>query len=215
MKKFLNLVNKYVKYYIILLAIILLIFAILFSFFRFRKDQSYFLFIEFNNAYGLKIGTSVNYRGVKIGYISKINICLNKVIILIKIKNIDIMLPKESLFEVNQIGLFNDRAINISPLKNHFIRTFKDLSQYIDSSYYITPNSYIKGYKGVNYDDLIRSTTRIAQRFDDPRFFSLFYLLLYNSIEFSDNLLLIMNNLSTFLVPFFYFIYINVVSLYI
>ena len=34
----------------------------------------------------------------------------------------------------------------------------------------------------------MRATTRISQRFDDPRFFNLFYIFLHNGIELSDNI---------------------------
>lgn len=45
---------------------------------------------------------------------------------------------------------------------------------------------YVTGDRGLNYDDLVRSTTRISQRFDDPRFFNLFYVFLQNGIEITD-----------------------------
>nr|QCI06872.1 hypothetical protein [Halydictyon mirabile] len=57
----------------------------------------------------------------------------------------------------------------------------------------------MKGHRGLNYDDLIRSATRISQRFDDPRVFSLFYLFLQNNIDISDQIILIIKNLSYFL----------------
>ncbi len=217
MKNFFNLRNKYLKYYISLFIIILLIFTIIFSCLSIKQNQSYSLFIEFNDAYGLQIGTSVHYKGIKIGYISKINIYFNKVVVLIKIKSSDTILPKQSLFEANQTGLFNDRVINITTLDNNFLHDSKqyyNLPKRFSNLEYILPNSYIKGYKGINYDDLIRSTTRISQRFDDPRFFNLFYLLIQNSIEVSDEFLFLINNLSDFVFYFLYIIYIYISGIY-
>lgn len=111
---------------------------------------------------------------------------------LVTINSSQILIPKNSLFEVNQAGLFNDFIINVVPLD--YVRSTEQYSHDIifDQSVhscFIKHNSYVKGYKGVNYDDLIRATTRITQRFDDPRFFSLFYLLLNNTFSLTDELL--------------------------
>ncbi len=200
MKNFTKLNNRYLKYFANLLVIILLLFTLFMSLFSLRQNKSYTLFVEFNNAYGLKIGTSVNYKGVKIGYINKINICSNKVIVLVTIRNLSVTLPQGSLFEANQIGLFNDRVIDITPMHNYYSCALdKNCSNYIGYQKYIKPNSYVKGYKGINYDDLIRATTRISQRFDDPRFFNLFYLLLQNSTQISNDLLFVADILSSFI----------------
>lgn len=64
---------------------------------------------------------------------------------------------------------------------------------------------YVTGDRGLNYDDLVRSTTRISQRFDDPRFFNLFYVFLQNSIELTDVILeLVMSALDVTSVGYIY-----------
>nr|WGH12972.1 hypothetical protein Ycf22 [Echinothamnion sp.] len=182
-----------------ILIFILFILIFVFSFIGLKPDKGYCLFIEFNNAYGLREGASVNLRGVKVGHVSRIGMHLNKVVVLLNIKKRDTLIHENSIFEANQVGLFNDIVVTITPLQDiqykNLMSTFllyKDCS----SLSVICPNSYIKGYKGINYDDLIRATTRISQRFDDPRFFNLFYLLLKNSISISDELLFLINNSS-------------------
>nr|YP_010851179.1 hypothetical protein Ycf22 [Aphanocladia delicatula]WGH14159.1 hypothetical protein Ycf22 [Aphanocladia delicatula] len=196
--------NKYyyitnLKKLLSVLIFILFILIFVFSFIGLKPDKGYFLFIEFNNAYGLREGTSVNLRGVKVGYVSRIGMHLNKVVVLLNIKKRDTLIHKNSIFEATQVGLFNDIVVTITPLQDiqykNLMSTFilyKDCS----SLSIICPNAYLKGYKGTNYDDLIRATTRISQRFDDPRFFNLFYLLLKNSIIISDELLFLINNSS-------------------
>lgn len=149
------------------------------------------MFIEFNDAHLIKVGTNVNLRGVKVGSVRRVNVNINKVVVLLYIKSSKLLIPRNSLFESHQIGLFNDVVINIIPLeyiqsKNLSVKT-RVLNQSLSSDF-VLPNSYIKGYKGINYDDLIRATTRISQRFDDPRFFGLMYLLLRNLIYISDEL---------------------------
>nr|YP_010619042.1 hypothetical protein PNW47_pgp140 [Pterosiphonia complanata]WAX03055.1 hypothetical protein [Pterosiphonia complanata] len=191
--------NTNLKKYLNIFIFVLCIITFAFSFIGLQYNKGYFLFIEFNDTYGLKEGTSLNLRGVKIGYISRITIHSNKVIILLNIKTQKTIIHKNSVFEATQVGLFNDIVITVTPLdyvkSSNLISTFILSRDCLDLSA-ICPNSYIKGYKGINYDDLIRATTRISQRFDDPRFFNLLYLLLKNGISISDELLFLINNLS-------------------
>lgn len=130
-------------------------------------------------------------RGVRIGSVRRVSVHTNKIIAFLSIKSSKILIPRNSLFESHQVGLFNDVVINITPLEyvrsENLLAQTKVFSQSLSSAF-VLPNSYIKGYKGINYDDLIRATTRISQRFDDPRFFGLIYLLLRNLIYISDEL---------------------------
>ncbi len=190
--------NKHRKIFFSLFIFIIFIILSAVSFVR-PVNKSYSLFLEFDNAYGLKEGTPVMYKGVNIGLVNRISLSMNKVVILVTIKSANILIPSNVIFEANQIGLFNDIVIGIN-FVNKLYYSKSDLMHLSQSSYnssnVIQPNSYIKGYKGLSYDDLIRSTTRISQRFDDPRFFSLFYLLLKNGLYISDELLVFVSNFS-------------------
>nr|YP_010619816.1 hypothetical protein PNW48_pgp142 [Symphyocladia marchantioides]WAX03829.1 hypothetical protein [Symphyocladia marchantioides] len=191
--------NTNLKKYLSIFILILCTIIFTFSFIGLKKNRGYVIFAEFNDAYGLKEGTSINLRGVKIGYVSRITIHSNKVIVLLHIKTQDSIIHKNSIFEATQVGLFNDIVITVTPLD--YIKFYDLMSTFIlsrdcKSLSAICPNSYVKGYKGINYDDLIRATTRISQRFDDPRFFNLFYLLLKNVINISDELLFLINESS-------------------
>nr|YP_010850585.1 hypothetical protein Ycf22 [Lophurella hookeriana]WGH13368.1 hypothetical protein Ycf22 [Lophurella hookeriana] len=188
------------KKFLSILVFILFIIIFVVSFTGLKQDDGYSLFIEFNNAYGLKEGTSVNLRGVKVGYVSRVGIHFNKVIVLLNINKRNNVIHQNSLFEATQVGLFNDIVVTITPLENIESKNLMSSTFILDkdcsSLAIICPNSYIMGYKGINYDDLIRATTRISQRFDDPRFFNLFYLLLKNGINISDEVLFLINNSS-------------------
>lgn len=189
------------NYYKIFFSLFIFILFITISFTALIKpiSKSYSLFIEFDHAHGLKQGTVVTYKGVNIGTVNRIGLSMNKVIVLVNIKSSNILIPSNSIFEANQSGLFNDIVISIN-LVNKSYGSHSEFTRLVQSSdnfsNFIRHNSYIKGYKGLSYDDLIRSTTRISQRFDDPRFFSLFYLLLKNSLYLSDELLFFTYNFS-------------------
>nr|YP_010850387.1 hypothetical protein Ycf22 [Lophurella caespitosa]WGH13170.1 hypothetical protein Ycf22 [Lophurella caespitosa] len=192
-------INHFKKFLSILILILFIIIFIV-SFIGLKQNEGYSLFVEFNDACGLKEGTSVNLRGVKVGYVSRVGIYFNKVIVLLNISKRNSLIHKNSIFEATQVGLFNDIVITITPLENIESKNLMSPAFMLDkdcsSLSIICPNSYIIGYKGINYDDLIRATTRISQRFDDPRFFNLFYLLLKNGINISDEVLFLINNSS-------------------
>nr|YP_009297979.1 hypothetical protein Plocam_081 [Plocamium cartilagineum]AOM67917.1 hypothetical protein Plocam_081 [Plocamium cartilagineum] len=156
--------------------------------------------MELNNSYGVKQGTTVFMRGIEIGYVKNIKINFNSVLILINIKSSNIFIPKKSIIETSQTGLLNNSVIDIIPLE---IILFKDI-QNVDlfsteclKSKFLCHLNCVHGERGLNYDDLVRAATRISQRFDDPRFFNLFYLFLHNSIEISDDILSITKEVST------------------
>nr|YP_009395339.1 hypothetical protein [Polysiphonia infestans]ARW64319.1 hypothetical protein [Polysiphonia infestans] len=198
LKKIYNKQHRHLKIFFSLLIFIAFIILSILSFIS-PSNKKYSLFVEFDDAYGLKEGTPVTYKGVNIGLVSRITVNTNKVVVLLTIKSSTFLIPRNVLFEANQIGLFNDIILSITPRYNLIPQNHYDFSlETINNSIFdfIPNNSYIKGYKGINYNDLIRSTTRISQRFDDPRFFSLFYLLLKNTLYLSDEMLILVYNSS-------------------
>lgn len=172
--------------------------SILFTFFLWliiscnTKSKGYSLFIEFNNAHGIKMGTSLRMRGVNIGYIKGVKTGLNSILVLVYITSTNILIPKNSIIETNQTGLLNDTVIDILPLEridNRNVDRIDLFSRDCIKSRFVCHLSCLEGDRGLNYDDLVRAATRISQRFDDPSFFNIFYLFLQNSVELSDDIL--------------------------
>lgn len=136
---------------------------------------------------------------MKIGFVKNVNMQLNTIVILVQINSSHFLIPKNSIIETNQVGLFNDVVIDICPLEQVSDSNFKSMNPFSKDcikSPFLCANFYIRGYRGLNYDDLVRATTRISQRFDDPRFFKLFYIFLRNGINLSEELLFFLNHLS-------------------
>ncbi len=171
--------------------IALTIFCLILQFFYYFlfRSSGYSFFIEFNNGNGLQAGTPVRMRGVHIGSIQSIRLKMNCVLAIAKIDSAEILIPNHSIIETTQTGLLNEPVVDIIPYEH---LSFEDTKQYnplsnlCDSSVIICDNIYVTGDRGLNYDDLIRSATRISQRFDDPRFFNIFYVFLHNGIEAAD-----------------------------
>lgn len=192
-----------------LLFLLLLISFSIFSWFIVNKKvyhRSYSIFVEFENAHGIRPGTSLRLRGFDIGSVIDVTSEINSILVLININSCSYLIPKNSLIETNQTGLLNDSIIDIIPLEILSAEESLHLdpldSQCIDSKI-LCHLSYVEGERGLNYDDLIRATTRISQRFDDPRFFNLFYIFLQNGIELSDNILNIAVDFSGFISLFY------------
>lgn len=171
--------------------------------------SGYSIFIEFKNAYGIREGTDIRMRGISIGYVKKIKIDLNSILVLVHIQSRYIFIPQNCIVETNQTGLLNDTVIDIIPLNTLHRQQLKNinvLSKECDNSKIICHLNYLQGEKGLNYDDLVRAATRISQRFDDPSFFHLLYLFLQNSLELSDELFHVIFDVSSFLSVFYKFL---------
>nr|YP_009297781.1 hypothetical protein Kuma_081 [Kumanoa americana]AOM67515.1 hypothetical protein Kuma_081 [Kumanoa americana] len=171
------------------------------------NSSSYSIFIEFDNAHGIKPGTIVRLRGVSIGQVTDLKLSVNTVLVLVKIRSSLHIIPKKVLVETNQTGLLNEAVIDILPLElldMKEISVLNPLSPKCVDSTIVCDLSYLQGDRGLNYDDLVRATTRISQRFDDPRFFNAFYVFLQNSIELSDKVLEISSQLLDTLLFLFY-----------
>nr|YP_009313867.1 Hypothetical protein ycf22 [Hommersandiophycus borowitzkae]SCW22121.1 Hypothetical protein ycf22 [Hommersandiophycus borowitzkae] len=191
--------------FIRLLFLILVVCFSIISWFIVNQEfvgKGYSIFIEFDSAYGIKPGTSVRFRGLVVGSVLEVSSQLNSVLALVKLNSSTMFIPKNSLVESNQTGLLNDSVIDIIPLElvSYNVESKLDpLSSTCFESKILCHLSYLQGDRGINYDDLIRATTRISQRFDDPRFFNLFYMFLHNSIEITDDFMHICNDLSNLL----------------
>lgn len=153
------------------------------------KNSKYSFFIEFNDANGITVGTPIRMRGINVGCIQSIKLKLDCILVLARINSKKIIISKDSIIETTQTGLLNESIIDIIPVKQFDKHLdYNPLSSFCDSSTIICNNMYMLGDRGLNYDDLVRSTTRISQRFDDPRFFHLSYIVLQNSIEITESI---------------------------
>ncbi len=190
------------KVFFLLLAVIFALSSWLFIKKQYQV-KGYSIFIEFDNANGIRPGTPVRLRGLNIGSVVDLTSEINSVLVLSEIHSTYTIIPKNSLIETNQTGLLNDTVVDILPLdlstEKNKVSITSPLSSSCVNSQILCHLSYIEGERGLNYDDLIRATTRISQRFDDPRFFNLFYTFLQNSIDFSDNIVSISSDISSFI----------------
>jgi phospholipid/cholesterol/gamma-HCH transport system substrate-binding protein len=152
---------------------------------RFNTSRSsYKLIVEFANAGGMQKGSSVRYRGVKVGNISMIRPGANAVDVELEIIQPDLVIPKDVVVEANQSGLISESIIDITPKTSlpSGVTIAKPLDQNCDRQEYIVCNgSRLKGQIGISIDQLIRSSTELATLYNDPKFYQNVNRLIENS----------------------------------
>jgi len=139
------------------------------------NHSSYKAIVEFANANGMQKGAVVQYRGVKVGNISAVRPGPNHVEVEIEIAKSDLIIPRDVTVEADQSGFIGgETTIEITPKTPLLARTFiaKPLDKNCDPQMIVCNGSRLKGQIGISTDELIRSTTKLATRYSDPKFFT-------------------------------------------
>ncbi|XGV95554.1 MAG: MlaD family protein [Leptolyngbya sp. BL-A-14] len=133
--------------------------------------RSYNAFVEFDNAGGIKQGTPVAYRGIKVGEVVGVKPQPRGVVLKVKISPSDLLIPSSAVIEANQSGLIGEPSIDISPLQD---LPPGDIAQPLDRncnpSIIICNGSRLQGQARLNVNELIRAVLRIANLVSDPEF---------------------------------------------
>ncbi|MDZ8052783.1 MAG: MlaD family protein [Aulosira sp. ZfuVER01] len=135
--------------------------------------SSYKAIVEFANAGGMQKGSTVRYRGVKVGNISAIRPMPNNIEVEIEIFQPDLIIPKDVVVEANQSGLISESIVDITPKASFPPGTVaaKPLDKDCDPNLIICNGARLKGQIGISLDELIRSTTELATVYNDPKFY--------------------------------------------
>jgi phospholipid/cholesterol/gamma-HCH transport system substrate-binding protein len=137
-------------------------------------QTSYKAIVDFTNAGGMQKGTNVRYRGVKVGRISNVRPGSNGVEVEIEITQPNLIIPRDVLVEANQSGLISESMIDITPQTNlaSGINPGKPLDPNCDKNLIICNGSRLKGNIGISVDELIRTSSKLATVYTDPKFYS-------------------------------------------
>ena len=71
--------------------------------------------LEFPVACGISVGTPVRIRGVPVGGVLSVQPSLERVDVLVEIRDTTTVIPRNSLIEANQSGLIAEPLIDITP----------------------------------------------------------------------------------------------------
>ncbi|MDZ8185687.1 MAG: MlaD family protein [Nostoc sp. ChiSLP02] len=134
---------------------------------------SYKAIIEFANAGGMQKGTPVRYRGVKVGNISQIRPGANVIDVEIEIVQKDLIIPRDVAIEANQSGLISESMIDITPRTTlpTGVAIAKPLDKDCNANLIVCNGSRLRGQVGISVDELIRSSTELANAYNQPKFY--------------------------------------------
>ncbi|MDJ0617093.1 MAG: MlaD family protein [Calothrix sp. MO_192.B10] len=138
------------------------------------SGKSYTAIVEFANAGGMQKGAVVRYRGVKVGRINSIRPGPNNVDVEIEIFQPELIIPKDSTVEANQSGLISESVIDITPKKPFppGVEVAGPVDPNCDRNLVVCNGSRLKGAIGISMDELIRTTSRLATVYTEPRFYA-------------------------------------------
>lgn len=137
--------------------------------------RSYKTVIEFPNIAGMQVGSSVRYRGVTVGKISDISPSTNGVDVTVEITSPNLVIPRDGLLvETNQSGIIGETYIDMKPLKPlpPDVQGLKPVGSSCNTDLIVCDNSRLQGQVGPSIDELLRSTTRLANLYTDPKLYA-------------------------------------------
>ena len=123
--------------------------------------------IEFTQACGITVGTPVRIRGVDIGTVIGVQPSLERIDTIVQISDSRVIIPRNSLIEVNQSGLISETLIDITPLPPMPTPTVGPLDpKCSEEGVIVCDRERIAGQQGVSLDELIANWTKIAKDVD-------------------------------------------------
>ncbi|KAJ8774753.1 hypothetical protein K2173_017199 [Erythroxylum novogranatense] len=132
------------------------------------KLRRYSVVFEFDKASGICTGTPVRIRGVTVGNVIRVNPSLRNIEATVEVEDDKIIIPRNSLVEVNQSGLLMETLIDITP--RHPIPTSSvgplD-TDCIKEGLIVCDRQKTRGYQGVSLDELVGIATRLGREMEE------------------------------------------------
>lgn len=148
-------------------GITVLIFSWMKAFSIANRTKSYQAIFDFPLACGIATGTPVRVRGVNIGSVLSVQPSLEKVSVLVEVKDDEIVIPRNSLIEANQSGLIAETLIDITPRAPIPDPQYGPLSDNCDrEGVIVCHRGRIQGETGVSMDELVGIATKLAKQMD-------------------------------------------------
>ncbi|KAG7036881.1 Protein TRIGALACTOSYLDIACYLGLYCEROL 2, chloroplastic [Cucurbita argyrosperma subsp. argyrosperma] len=132
------------------------------------KFRKYLAVFEFAQACGISTGTPVRIRGVTVGNVIRINPSLRCIETVVELEDDKIIVPRNSLVEVNQSGLLMETVIDITPRNPIPVPSAGPLdSECIKEGLILCDKQKMKGHQGVSLDELVGIFTRLGREAEE------------------------------------------------
>ncbi|CAK9316082.1 unnamed protein product [Citrullus colocynthis] len=120
------------------------------------KFRKYLAVFEFAHASGISTETPVRIRGVTVGNVICVNPSLRCIETVVEVEDDKIVIPRNSLVEVNQFGLLMGTRIDITPRDPIPLPSAGPLdSECIKEGLILCDKQKMKGHQGVSLDALV------------------------------------------------------------
>jgi phospholipid/cholesterol/gamma-HCH transport system substrate-binding protein len=137
----------------------------------------YALAVELSDALGLNAGSAVKYRGIKVGQVRSLTPSVNGVLAQVEIMPASLVIPRNSLVEVTQSGFIGQVELSIRPkddkdknsVPTQTIATLSPFQPKCDKAVILCDGDRLNASVGANFDELIRSTTKLATVLGDSQ----------------------------------------------
>jgi phospholipid/cholesterol/gamma-HCH transport system substrate-binding protein len=129
-------------------------------------NRSYSLEVELQDASGIEVGSTVRYRGVKVGTITGLRTDTDRVKVIATISPATLLIPRQSLVETTQSGFIGQVFLDFRPPDTQLVTQANNLSPFqpnCNPKLILCDGDRVQGKLGANFDALIRSTTEIAE----------------------------------------------------
>lgn len=132
------------------------------------KFRKYLAIFEFDQASGICTGTSVRIRGINVGTVVSVNPSLRRIEAVVEVEDDKVVIPRNSLIEVNQSGLLMETLIDITPREPIPTPSAGPLDLgCVKEGLIVCDRQKIKGHQGVSLDALVGIFTRIGREMED------------------------------------------------
>ncbi|KAL5991936.1 Protein TRIGALACTOSYLDIACYLGLYCEROL 2, chloroplastic [Asimina triloba] len=132
---------------------------------RFKKYQTVF---EFSQACGICMGTPVRIRGVTVGTVVRIIPSLKSIEAVAEVEDDKVIIPRNSLIEVNQSGLLMETLIDITPQDPLPTPSAGPLDpECAKEGLIVCDRQKIAGRQGTSLDELVGIFTRLGRDMEE------------------------------------------------
>lgn len=131
------------------------------------RTHKYQAVVQFSKANGICVGTPVRIRGVDVGNVISFRSTLDSIDVVVQVQDANVVIPRNSLVEVNQSGLLMETIIDITPRHPLPKPTVGPLDpRCSEEGLLVCDRDKIKGEQGVNLDELVGVFTKLAREVD-------------------------------------------------
>ncbi|KAK2641891.1 hypothetical protein Ddye_023654 [Dipteronia dyeriana] len=132
------------------------------------KFRKYLAVFEFAQACGICTGTPVRIRGVTVGNVIRVNPSLKSIEAVVEVEDDKIIIPQNSLVEVNQSGLLMETLIDITPRDPIPTPSVGPRDpECVKEGLIVCDRQKMKGHQGVSLDALVGIFTRLGREVEE------------------------------------------------